>query len=293
MKHSALLLALAALPLGAVAQQTTFTSAGDTFAWSANAGWLDFAPQRPSPGDGVRVGDACLAGYAWSANTGWINFGDGTPANGIHYLNDTGADSGVNHDGGGNLSGLAWSANLGWINFGWAEPGDSNRPRFDLATGNFAGYAWSANTGWINLASGLLRTVTIAITDTDHDGISDAWELFWVQSLTPFTGISDYDSDGLTDKQEYWLDSNPLVPNAPLRITRISKVPNTSAVELEWPSSPARIYGIEAKPDVTTTNWVILGDVPGSAGTNTVQAIEAGGQPKAFFRVGSKIPLQP
>src|SRR5215207_6027363 len=120
--------------IGLAAMLATSALAGSTIdptnhhAWSGNTGWVDFRPERPAATNGVRVTDTHLSGFAWNANTGWINFGDGSPADGVRYANILGGDSGVNHDGAGNLFGLAWSANLGWINFGWASVNDASRP---------------------------------------------------------------------------------------------------------------------------------------------------------------------
>jgi hypothetical protein len=41
------------------------------WAWSENAGWLNF---RSSNG-GVTVQDTYLSGYAWGENVGWIKLG--------------------------------------------------------------------------------------------------------------------------------------------------------------------------------------------------------------------------
>lgn len=284
------LLALAVPSFAALGDPSTFGE-DDRFAWSANSGWIDFRADRPAAGDGVRVFDRFLSGYAWSANTGWVNFGDGTPANGVSYDNASGADFGVNQDGAGNLSGLAWSANSGWVNFGWATGTDANRPRFDLTTGAFSGYAWSANLGWINLGTGILGTVTVAVTDSDDDGISDAWERSRTKSLSVLSAASDFDQDGIPDQAEYQLDTNPTVADAPFAITRIEKLAGVNSVELEWPGSPLRVYDIEAKPEIGDANWIYLGTVPGMGGTNTVQAVEAG-PPRAFFRINVRLPLQ-
>ncbi len=263
-------------------------------AWSANLGWIDFRLERPDASDGFTFGEFSCGGWLWSPNIGWINCGDGSPANGVQYANDSSTDFGVNHTGTGDLYGLAWAPNVGWINFGWwtLEPANTNKPHVNLATGDFSGYAWSANCGWITLGTGQLKTDRMDIVDTDGDGISDAFEIAYTGSLTNMTASSDTDLDGQSDKAEYIALTNPLGPNEGLKITRLSKLTNVNSVEMEWTSSPARVYDIEAKPNLTDTNWVYLGTVPGASGVSTAQAIEAG-PPQAFFRVGAKLPLQP
>ncbi|HKX62494.1 MAG TPA: hypothetical protein VJS65_11630 [Verrucomicrobiae bacterium] len=282
----------AGLIVAGASAQSTFTSDEDHFTWGANVGWIEFRPERPAAGAGVRVHDTFLSGHAWSANAGWIHFGNGAPSSGIRYANSEGGEYGVNHDGAGNLSGLAWSANLGWINFGWAGAGGANSPRFSVSSGEFSGYAWSANAGWVNLASGFLRTDAMAIADSDGDGISDTWERARSGSLPILTASGDADGDGLSDKQEYIMDTDPMAANEPLRITRISQVPNQRAVELEWPGSSARVYTVEAKPELDQTSWLTLGEVPGVEGKRTAVNVEQGA-PQAFFRVGAKLPLTP
>ncbi|MGC3956699.1 MAG: hypothetical protein QM813_01660 [Verrucomicrobiota bacterium] len=298
MKTTLKLAALVALstishPLSTCLAASTINSTNH-YAWSGNLGWIDFRPERPNAGDGFKFGEFSCSGWGWSPNIGWINCGNGSPTNGIQYANDNSADFGINHTGTGDLYGLAWAPNVGWINFGWwmLEPSNTNRPRVNLVTGEFSGHAWSANCGWITLGSGQLKTDRMEIVDTDGDGISDAFEIAYTGSLTDMTASSDTDHDGQSDKAEYIALTNPLGPNDALKITRISKLTNVNSVEMEWTSSPARVYDIEAKLNVTDTNWVYLGTVPGASGASTAQAIEAG-PPQAFFRVGTKLPLQP
>jgi hypothetical protein len=130
------------------------------------------------------------------------------------------------------------------------------------------------------------------ITDSDHDGISDAFEMAYVNDLTTMSNSSDFDHDGFTDKGEYLALTNPLDPQSNLKITRISKLTNINSVEMEWTSSPARIYDIDATINLSDASWIYLGTVPGATGVSTIQAIEAGA-PQAFFRVAARIPLQP
>jgi len=284
--------ALLALALPAAAQQSTFTSATERFAWWANAGWIDFTTSRPNPGDGVRVSDTRLSGYAWSANTGWINFGDGSPTDGIRYANTDGADSGVNHDGAGNLTGLSWAANTGWINFGWATAEDPDRPRFDLITGQFSGYAWSPNTGWITLGTGLLRTVVMAVEDADQDGISDAWELAQAGNLTDLSGTGDADDDGFTDAEEYCADTPPLIPDMGLRVIKFDRDLITGINTIVWTSSPARVYCLESNSALAPLKWVEESKVPGAADDSTLGTIFSN-LPANFYRIQAKKPLAP
>src|SRR6185436_14409705 len=146
--------------------------------------------------------------YLWSANLGWIQLGDGTPANGIRYQNNSAADFGVNHDGLGNLRGYAYSANVGWINFE-----SSGGPKVDLRTGRLSGAVWSANCGWISLSNTLAFAQTDFIqpgTDSDADGIADAWELTFTNTLGGFSATSDSDHDGVRDSDEYLADTSPI-----------------------------------------------------------------------------------
>jgi len=46
-------------------------------------------------------------------------------------------------------------------------------------------------------------------SDTDGDGLPDAWERQYAPDLTTFTATGDFDGDGLADKDEYTRDSNP------------------------------------------------------------------------------------
>ncbi len=129
------------------------------FAWSENAGWLNW---RDADGGvaGVVVHGGFVSGFIWGENLGWINVGDGTPLNNVHYDNLDDTDFGVNIDTNtGDLFGLAWAENVGWINFDTlAELGPFNeQARYDATTGIFSGYAWGENIGWVSLDSGTVH----------------------------------------------------------------------------------------------------------------------------------------
>jgi hypothetical protein len=117
----------------------------EKWAWSTNAGWINFAPTCIGC-LGVTVHADHLEGYVWGENIGWIRLGSdgggGTP----YYANTSASNYGVNRDASGNLSGYAWGTNVGWIHFSPTGGGVT----VDPSTGSFDGYAWSENVGWIH-----------------------------------------------------------------------------------------------------------------------------------------------
>lgn len=109
---------------------------GSQYAYSENAGWINF---EPAYSDGVQVSSSAVTGKVWGENIGWINL---SPAN---Y-------GGIANDGNGGLSGYAWGENIGWINFDPSVPGDvSNQYKVSInSEGVFSGWAYGENIGWIH-----------------------------------------------------------------------------------------------------------------------------------------------
>ncbi|MFO0833013.1 MAG: hypothetical protein U0637_14370 [Phycisphaerales bacterium] len=126
------------------------------FAWSENAGWINWAGSEPDH-HGAHLHDGFLSGFVWSENTGWINVGNGLPTGDCDgtpcYSTVNGPEAGVNLDPDtGELWGLAWGENVGWINFGGGAMATPPNPaRLDTAGNRLRGYAWGENIGWINL----------------------------------------------------------------------------------------------------------------------------------------------
>ncbi len=124
---------------------------GSQFAWSENAGWLNF---EPGLGPGVQVYRDRIEGFVWSENLGWINL---APTYG-----------GVLNDGAGNLSGFAWSENAGWINFSPQVPNSKIDYGVKIDSGGqFYGWAWGENIGWIRfrLKTGAVRVCMVSMMD--------------------------------------------------------------------------------------------------------------------------------
>lgn len=152
--HAGLLVILLALSLAAAGFSVAL--AGnidplDKYAWSTNAGWINFNTLSTE----ANVYKDHLEGFVWGENIGWIRLGTHTGGGEFTYLNTTADNYGVNRSTDGSLSGYAWAANVGWIKFDPTYGGVSIDP-----LGVFDGYAWGENIGWIKFKGSGYGVVT-------------------------------------------------------------------------------------------------------------------------------------
>ncbi|MFH1737892.1 MAG: S-layer homology domain-containing protein [bacterium] len=131
---AAFLLARQAGDMQAFAATTGTISSTNRYAWSENAGWIDFGTSEGN----VVVSDTALTGYAWGENVGWVslNCSNTSSCGTVDYK--------VTNDGEGTLGGHAWSENMGWILFSPDNGGVTIN-----SSGIFSGWAWGENVGWI------------------------------------------------------------------------------------------------------------------------------------------------
>ncbi len=258
------------------------------YAWSGNIGWMGW--------DQAVIGEYVCSGHVWIANCGWATLGDGTPTNGIHYGNNTSFDYGVNVKETSsalkaNLRGFAYAANIGWLHFE-----ATGNPEISLESGCLSGSVWSPNCGWVQLdgATWFVRSNTLQPgTDTDHDGITDAYELEHTNppSLESLTTTGDFDGDGQSDVDESIAGSDPTTAQSSLAILSFDTSGNSSA--LTWTSSLSRMYRISSSTSLLPDSWqpVLENIVPdGDSTTRSVITAEASDR---FFRVESYMPLRP
>jgi len=141
---------------------------GSQYAYSENAGWVNFEPNLSEPNVGATVSTARLKGLIWGENIGWINL---SPVYG-----------GVLNDGAGNLSGYAWGENVGWINFNPQVPGDDAHYGVTIdRQGNFSGWAWGENVGWINFNSASLYGYNVKVCVVSFKDLANFVE-HWLES---------------------------------------------------------------------------------------------------------------
>ena len=129
--------------------------------------------------------------------------------------------------------------------------------------------------------------------DSDNDGLPDAWELsFFPGNLTALGGgIADYDSDELTDMQEYILGSNP--NDASSGFPPVSVEPTGDTFRVTFPTVAGRVYTVLGRSNLTSGTWDRVASIQngqsnpvnGDDTTKTVTETGLSGTGARFYRV--------
>ncbi|MCL5098399.1 MAG: proprotein convertase P-domain-containing protein, partial [Candidatus Omnitrophica bacterium] len=113
------------------------------------------------------------------------------------------------------------------------------------------------NTGSVQSVSLILNGVPI--TDRDHDGLDDDWELARLESLD-YGPRDDPDQDGFSNMREQIMGTDPLRNEQALQLDL--SVWNNSLIRLSWPSCTNLTYEIWAGDDpLSPLNWIT--NIPG------------------------------
>jgi hypothetical protein len=103
-----------------------------------------------------------------------------------------------------------------------------------------------------------------AVSDTDGDGLDDAWEIQYFGNLSR-NGTGDFDGDGLSDLNEFLAGTDPTNSASTLRITGASRLPNPT---IQWQSVPGKQYRVQFKNSLSDSAWTdISGDVTATGST--------------------------
>lgn len=116
---------------------------------------------------------------------------------------------------------------------------------------------WPDTTGWVDGVA--LELFGVPITDTDHDGLDDAWEQRHFGSLAKGPP-DDPDGDGYSNMREQIMGTNPNAENYALNLDL--NIWTDSRLRLSWPGAPNRNYEIWAS-DALNTPLTLLTNVAG------------------------------
>jgi type VI protein secretion system component Hcp len=120
-------------------------------------------------------------------------------------------------------------------------------------------------------------------TDTDADGMPDAWENYYGLAPDHNNANDDDDGDGLTDLQEFQLGTNPVSDDSRFSAL-VTPVPeDPGSIDLSWDAVPGVAYVIEWSPDLVERFAPLGGDRLADSSLMKVRITKSG--PTGFFRV--------
>ena len=145
---------------------------------------------------------------------------------------------------------------------------------------------------WANdLASGdrnragdvfVLRLGSGPAADSDEDGLPDDWEVAYFNGLGR-DGSEDWDGDGLSDRSEYRLGTDPTNAGSVLRVLTLTGT-GTAEVTVVWCAVPGRTYRVQFKDRVDAPWNDLPGDVTASGETASKTDSTAGASLARFYR---------
>jgi YD repeat-containing protein len=131
-------------------------------------------------------------------------------------------------------------------------------------------------------AGNLLAKRIGAAVDSDGDGMDDAWENAFFQTLAR-DGSADFDRDGANDLAEFMAGTDPISATSVLRVSRIDR-PAENRLRLDWASIPGRRYRIQFKDTVTAPAWTTLPGETTATSSTTTATVDAPSAP-AYYRI--------
>jgi subtilisin family serine protease len=138
-------------------------------------------------------------------------------------------------------------------------------------------------------ATGSVHSVTLIIrgtqiTDTDHDGLDDGWEMARLGTLA-YGPKDDPDGDGFSNAREQVMGTNPQAQDVPFQLDLSLWQQSPAPIErLSWPSASSKNYEVWGGTNVTALN--LLTNLPGGF-PETEWFTPISGIPRQFFRVRS------
>ena len=130
-----------------------------------------------------------------------------------------------------------------------------------------------------NVLSVSLIVQGVPITDTDHDGLDDNWEMAHFGTLA-YGPKDDPDHDGYNNAFEQVLNSNPLAADVPFIVN--ASLYNTNFARLSWPGSTNYTYQVWG--GTNAGSFTLMTNVSGTF-PETLTFVPYAGVSRQFFRV--------
>jgi glycosidase len=123
----------------------------------------------------------------------------------------------------------------------------------------------------------------------ETDGIPDAWWDAYGVAAPDRRAEDDLDGDGLTNRQEYILDSNPADASSGRPKTVLQELPG--GFRIVFPTRPGRMYQVRSTEDLQSGLWQDLGDAVNGTGSDAwVDDAQALLHVRRFYRVDVSLP---
>ena len=130
-----------------------------------------------------------------------------------------------------------------------------------------------------------LEPGSTGLTDTDNDGLPDAWENANGTNLNVPDNQQDQDGDGMTNEEEFLAGTDPLDPESLLRLDLQDY--DNGKVTLGFDAVAWKTYTVQFRTSLTAGAWSTLTNVPAQAldGRITVKDVQADPDAQRFYRL--------
>jgi len=127
--------------------------------------------------------------------------------------------------------------------------------------------------------------VSIQFPDTDGDDLPDYWEQQYFSNPTSTNNATgDFDSDGVSNADEYAAGTNPLDPNSLLKFVTQTRLTNGTH-RVQWSSVSNRTYRVSRAPSLFSGYTPIATNITSTPTTNTIIDSSATNSPQSFYRI--------
>jgi len=172
------------------------------------------------------------------------------------------------------------------VSYGIGSGGDRPAESFDLAFGKIT-YTYYLNAtdsviSDFDYRNNTGSSGTGSATDSDGDGMPDAWEASFGLAAGSNDANEDADGDGFTNLQEYQLGTHPKSGASFFKVTVVPLSGSPGIYQLTWTSVVGKAYVIEWSPDLKIP-FTTLREVTATATTTSDNVANAGSI--GFYRV--------